>query len=77
MKDKEERISAENTTKGNNEDEHESGLHPLKGTVKKGYKDKDSNKERLNGVDKEELEKQVHSATDNSNKRVADQIQNS
>lgn len=75
MKDKQERTSAENTTKGNTEDEHERGLHPIKGTVKKGYKDKDSNKDRLGGIDKEELEKQVHSATDNSNKRVADKIQ--
>jgi hypothetical protein len=50
----------------------------LKGTVKKDeYKDKDSSKERLKGEDKEKLENQVHSATDNSDKRVADKIQNS
>jgi hypothetical protein len=58
-------------------DKHERGLHPLKGTVKDGYKDQDSSKERLNGTDKEKLEDQVHSATDNSDKRVADKIQNS
>jgi hypothetical protein len=58
--------------------EHEWNLHPLKGTVvKDGYKDKDSSKERLQGEDKEKLESQVHSATDNSDKRVADKIQNS
>lgn len=77
MAEKSKRISAENTTKGNSEDVHERGLHPLKGTVKKDeYKDKDSSKERLKGEDKEKLEDQVHSATDNSDKRVADKIQN-
>ena len=58
------------------EDKHEPHLHPLKGTVKKGYKDKDSSKKRLQGEDKELLENQVHSATDNSDKKVADKIQN-
>lgn len=58
-------------------DKHERGLHPLKGTVKEGYKDKDSSKNRLEGTDKEKLENQVHSATDNSDKRIADKIQNS
>ncbi|AOW16358.1 hypothetical protein LPB03_02250 [Polaribacter vadi] len=77
MAEKSKRISAENTTKGNSGDVHERGLHPLKGTVKKDeYKDKDSSKERLKGEDKEKLEDQVHSATDNSDKRVADKIQN-
>lgn len=77
MAEKKERISAENTTKGNSGDVHERGLHPLKGTVKKDdYKDKDSSKDRLKGEDKEKLEDQVHSATDNSDKRVADKIQN-
>ena len=66
----------ENTTKGNSGDEHEQGLHPLKGTVKKDeYKDKDSSKDRLKGEDKEKLENQIQSATDNSNKKVADKIQ--
>ena len=76
MAQKNKRVSAENVTKGDSNDKHERGLHPLKGTVKDGYKDKDSHKNRLDGVDKEILEKQVHSATDNSNKRVADKIQN-
>ena len=77
MAEKSKRISAENTTKGNSGDVHERGLHPLKGTVKKDeYKDKDSSKERLKGEDKEKLEDQVHSATDNSDKRVADKIKN-
>ena len=71
-----ERASAENITKGNSGDEHERGLHPLKGTVKKGYKDEDSSKDRLKGEDKDKLEDQVHSATDDANK-VADKIQNS
>lgn len=71
-----ERISAENTTKGNNGDKHEKDLHPLKGTVKAGYKDNDSDKNRIDGQDKEVLENQVQSATDNSNKKVADKIQN-
>jgi len=67
----------ENTTKGNSGDKHEKGLHPLKGTVKKDeYKDKDSSKERLKGEDKEKLQNQVQSATDNSAKKVADKIQN-
>jgi len=57
-------------------DKHEWGLHPLKGTVKKDeYKDKDSSKERLKGKDKEKLEDQIQSATDNSDKRIADKIQ--
>ncbi|QTD37974.1 hypothetical protein JL193_01320 [Polaribacter batillariae] len=72
-----ERASAENVTKGNSGDVHEQGLHPLKGTVKKGYKDTDSNKDRLKGEDKDKLKDQVHSATDESNDRVADKIQNS
>ncbi|PQJ78093.1 hypothetical protein [Polaribacter porphyrae] len=71
------RTSAENITKNNSGDKPEPNLHPLKGTVKEGYKDKDSNKNRLQGIDKEKLEKQVHSATDNSIKRIADKIQNS
>ncbi len=58
------------------EDKHEPHLHPLKGTVKEGYKDKDSSKKRLQGEDKELLENQVHSATDESDKKVADKIQN-
>lgn len=71
-----ERASAENSTKGNSGDKHERGLHPLKGTLKKGYEDKDSNKDILNGVAKEHLKNQIHSATTNNNK-VADTIQNS
>ena len=75
---KKERASAENITKGNSGDVHERGLHPLKGTVKKdNYKDKDSSKHRLEGEDKDKLKKQVHSATENSNNRIADNIQNS
>ena len=67
----------ENKTKGNSGDVHEERLHPIKGTVKKDeYKDKDSAKNRLSGTDKENLEKQTHSATDNSDKKVADKIQN-
>jgi ribosome recycling factor len=77
MSEKKERASAENVTKGNSGDKHEKDLHPLKGTVKEGYKDKDSNKKRLQGEDKEKLENQVQSATDNSNKKIADRIQNS
>lgn len=77
MSEKKKRVSAENVTKGNSGDVHERGLHPLKGTVKKGYKDTDSSKKRLQGEDKDKLEKQVHSATDDSDKRVADKIQNS
>ena len=73
----EKRKSAENVTKGNSGDKHERGLHPLKGTVKEGYKDQDSNKKRLQGEDKDKLEDQVHSVTDASDKRVADKIQNS
>ena len=74
---KKERASAENITKGNSGDVYERGLHPLKGTVKKDeYKDKDSNKDRLKGEDKDKLKDQVHSATDDSN-AVADKIQNS
>lgn len=57
------------------EDTHERGLHPLKGTVKKGYKDTASSKERLSGEDKDILKKQVHSATEDAN-TVADKIQN-
>lgn len=55
---------------------HEEGLHPLKGTLKKGYKDLDSSKERLKGENKDILKNQVHSATDDAN-TVADKIQNS
>jgi len=78
MAEKSKQASAENITKGNSGDVHEEGLHPLKGTVLKDeYKDKDSSKERLKGEDKDKLENQVHSATDNSDKRVADKIQNS
>lgn len=78
MLENKKRNSAENVTKGNSGDVHERGLHPLKGTVLKDeYKDKDSSKKRLQGEDKEKLEDQVHSATDNSDKRVADKIQNS
>lgn len=78
MAENSKRASAENTTKGNSGDVHEQGLHPLKGTVLRDeYKDRDSSKERLKGEDKEKLEEQVHSATDNSDKRVADKIQNS
>lgn len=77
MAEKTKRASAENTTKGNSGDVHEEGLHPLKGTVLKDeYKDKDSSKERLKGEEKEKLENQVQSATDNSDNRVADKIQN-
>ena len=71
-----ERPSAENVTKGNSGDVHERGLHPLKGTVKKGYKDTDSDKGRLKGEDKDKLKDQVHSVT-KDNDRVADKIQNS
>ena len=72
------RTSAENSTKGNSGDVQDMHLHPLKGTVKKNeYKDKNSSKNRLDGEDKEKLTYQVQSATNNSNKRVADNIQNS
>ncbi|AUC84229.1 hypothetical protein CW731_02455 [Polaribacter sp. ALD11] len=73
---KKDKPSTENVTKGNSGDELERGLHPLKGTVKKGYKDKDSSKDRLKGEDKEKLKDQVHSATEDADK-VADKIQNS
>lgn len=73
---KKERPSAENVTKGNSGNVPERGLHPLKGTVKTGYKDKDSSKDRLKGEDKDILKNQVHSATDDANK-IADKIQNS
>ena len=77
MAEKAKRVSAENITKGN-VDAHEEGLHPLKGTVKKdNYRDNDSSKHRLEGEDKDKLKKQVHSATENSNNRIADNIQNS
>jgi len=76
MSEKNKRASAENTTKGNSGDEHERGLHPLKGTVLKGYKDKSSNKERLSGEHKDKLEDQVHSATEESDNEIADKIQN-
>lgn len=77
MAEKAKRASAENITKGN-VDTHEEGLHPLKGTVKKdNYRDNDSSKHRLKGEDKDKLKKQVHSATENSNNRIADNIQNS
>ncbi|WP_397446581.1 hypothetical protein [Polaribacter sp. R77954] len=69
--------SAENKTKGNAEDKPEDKLHPLKGTVKDDdYKDQDASKNRLEGIDKDKLEKQTHSATNKSNKKVADKIQN-
>ena len=55
---------------------HERGLHPLKGTVKTGYKDKDSSKDRLKGEDKDILKDQVQSATDDDG-AIADKIQNS
>lgn len=72
------RTSAENSAKGNSRDVQDMHLHPLKGTVKKNeYKDKNSSKNRLDGEDKEKLKYQVQSATNNSNKRVADNIQNS
>lgn len=58
-------------------DKNEKNVHPLKGSIKTGYKDKDSSKDRLEGADKEELKKQVQSATDNSKRKVADKIQNS
>ena len=78
MSENKNRASAENVTKGNSGDVHEQGLHPLKGTVLKDeYKDKDSSKDRLKGEDKDKLADQVHSATDNSDKRIADKIQNS
>lgn len=78
MAEKYTRASAENITKGNSGDVHEEGLHPIKGTVKKDeYKDKDSSKDRLDGEHKDKLKNQVHSATDNSKKRIADNIQNS
>ena len=35
-----------------------------------------TSKNRMNGTDKEIVKNQVHSATDDSNKRVADKIQN-
>lgn len=76
MAEKYTRASAENITKGNSGDVHEENLHPLKGTVKKGYKDVSSSKDRLDGTDKDELEKQVHSAVED-NTEVADKIQNS
>jgi|AntRauMFilla1563_2_1112583.scaffolds.fasta_scaffold13812_1 anthranilate/para-aminobenzoate synthase component I len=58
-------------------DEHELELHPLKGTVKKGYKDTESSKNRLSGINKDKLKNQVQSATENSDKKIADKIQNS
>lgn len=75
MAEKYTRESAENITKGNSGDKHEKGLHPLKGTVLDGYKDKKSTKDRMKGTDKEMLEDQVHSATEDNDK-VADKIQN-
>ncbi|TXD49322.1 hypothetical protein [Polaribacter sp. IC073] len=71
-----ERASAEKIIRGNSGDEHERGLHPLKGTVKKGYKDEDGSKDKLKGAAKDKLENQVYIATDDANK-VADKIQNS
>ncbi|WP_405604610.1 hypothetical protein [Polaribacter sp. Asnod1-A03] len=70
-----EKLSVENQTKGNAGDVNERGLHPLKGTVKKGSKDNDTDKDILKGEDKEKLKDQVHSATDNSSDRIADEIQ--
>tara|TARA_R110002049_G_scaffold97993_3_gene238616 strand:+ start:1942 stop:2178 length:237 start_codon:yes stop_codon:yes gene_type:complete len=71
-----ERASAENVTKGNSGDVPERGLHPLKGTVKKGFRDNDSSKNRLQGEDKDKLKDQIQSATDDAGK-IADKIQNS
>jgi len=78
MSEKIDRASAENVTKGNSGDRQEQDLHPLKGTVKDdNYKDKDASKNRLEGLDKEELENQVQTATEASDKIVSDKIQNS
>lgn len=78
MSENTKRASAENVTKGNSGDEQEEGLHPLKGTVKDiDYKDEESDKNRLEGTDKEKLENQVNGATESSDKKVADNIQNS
>ena len=78
MAEKTTKPSAKNITKGESGDNHELNLNPLKGTIKDdNYKDHNSSKNRLTGTDKEILENQVQSATDNSNKRVADKIQNS
>ncbi len=77
MNDKHKRASAENVTKGNSGDQPEDELHPLKGTVKDNeYKDQDASKNRLDGVDKDELEKQTNTASAKSNKKIADKIQN-
>lgn len=70
------RTNLERSTNEKPEGKHERDLHPLKGTVIKGYKDKDSHKDILDGVDKEHLKNQTHSATSN-NRKVADTIQNS
>ncbi|WP_158837619.1 hypothetical protein [Polaribacter sp. L3A8] len=50
---------------------HERGLHPLKGTVKTDEKDSDNKKEsilaKINKTkDKDELKKQIQSATDDA-----------
>lgn len=72
------RASAENTTKGNSGDKQEKNLHPLKGTVKENnYKDNDSSNNRLKGLHKKKLENQLQTATNKSNKKIADNIQNS
>jgi hypothetical protein len=53
-------------------------LHPLKGTVKENnYKDNDISNNRLEGLHKEKLKNQLQIATNKSNKRIADNIQNS
>ncbi|WP_159947631.1 hypothetical protein [Polaribacter septentrionalilitoris] len=78
MSEKTKRASVENVTKGNSGDKQEQGLHPIKGTVKDNhYKDEDASKNRLEGLDKEELENQIQTATEASDKRVSDKIQNS
>ncbi|MFC4269239.1 hypothetical protein [Polaribacter marinivivus] len=78
MAENRKRASAENITKGNSGDKQEKGLHPLKGTVKENnYKDNDSSNNRLEGLHKEKLENQLQTATNKSNKRIADNIQNS
>jgi len=74
MAENRKRASAENITKGNSGDKQEKGLHPLKGTVKENN---DSSNNRLEGLHKEKLENQLQTATNKSNKRIADNIQNS
>ena len=74
MAENRKRASAENITKGNSGDKQEKCLHPLKGTVKENN---DSSNNRLEGLHKEKLENQLQTATNKSNKRIADNIQNS